>query len=239
MTLTRHRWFAVLFVTLLGSAALADDHPDEPAATRASAKRSAPPAGEFVMGFSATLVDPGLYSLSLGDGPAAQVPGLGGLATPLGGGSLITSGPSWEARFTQSHLRFCLGLTKPWALFRQGALDADVPVTGGPLMGSPVRVSPRSLSLWLVRVGLGGEVTFGRVTPFVDLLGDLQWATVEAAVDGQQGTFTSSGFSLSTRAGLRVQLDESLTVGLAGEVGLWGAPRFGASLLAGWRFPFE
>ena len=126
------------------------------------------------------------------------------------------------------------GLQKPFAQFRQGALDADVDVAG-----TALRVSPRSLSLWVVRFGLGGEYTFGRVTPFADVVGDIQLASADVSINGEPGTFRSSGFGFSARAGARLRIDRYLSVGLAAEYGLVGAPRYGATLLVGWVLPID
>lgn len=189
---------------------------------------------EVTMGFAGALIDPSALPLV----PTESASNFAAIAAPFGGPGLqqlITAGPAWEMRSTLHHLRFTTGLQKPWAQFRQGSLDADV--VSSPLGTS--RVSPRSLSLWVLRFGLGGEYTFGPVTPFADLLGDIQWATADVVVDGQRGQWTSAGFSFSVRAGARVKVGEFLAIGLAGEYGLGGAPRFGATLLAGWAFSMD
>ncbi|MBL8919612.1 MAG: hypothetical protein JNJ54_12165 [Myxococcaceae bacterium] len=199
-------------------------------------------AYELTMGFMGGVVDPSSMPLVFQSGEAAGVAGATGLGAPFGGPNqraLITAGPAWEARAIQSHVRFTLGLQKPFAQFRQGALDGSVEATGSPLVGAPLQVSPRSLSLWVIRFGLGGEYTLGRVTPFADVLGDVQLATAEVSVDGLPGTYKSSGFGFSVRAGARVRIDRYLSVGLAGEYGLVGAPRYGATLLVGWVFPID
>lgn len=221
----------VAVVLLSAGAALAETEEPE-------TKKPPPFQYEVVMGFGGQVIDPASLPLVLTEGPLTNVPGLAGVAAPFGGPNLrqlITAGPAWEIRWTHRYLRFTTGLSKPWGQFRQGELDAD-------LVSSPlamVRASPRSLSLWLLRFGLGGEVSFGRVTPFIDVLGDLQWASAEIVVDGQRGEWRSSGFGFSARAGARFRIDEHLVIGLAGEVGLAGAPRYGASLLAGWAFPLD
>jgi hypothetical protein len=199
-------------------------------------------AWEFTMGFMGGVVDPSGLPLVFQSGDAVNVAGATGLAAPFGGPNLrtlVTAGPTWETRAIQSHVRFTLGLQKPFAQFRQGALDGPVEATGSPLVGAPLQVSPRSLSLWVIRFGLGGEYTFGRVTPFADVLGDVQLATAEVAVDGQPGKYGSSGFGFSVRGGARVRVDRYLSVGLAAEYGLLGPPRYGATLLVGWVLPFD
>ncbi|MBM4779728.1 MAG: hypothetical protein GQE15_18645 [Archangiaceae bacterium] len=232
-------------VLLVGGAAFAIEAPDDDATVTKPAPEPEPEATfayELTMGFAGSVLDPSAMPLVFQSGEAVNVPGATGLTAPFGGASLrqlITAGPSWETRAIQSHVRFTLGLQKPYAAFRQGSIDADVDATGSPLTGTPVHVSPRSLSLWVIRFGLGGEYTFGRVTPFADVLGDVQLATAEITVGGQPGTYKSSGFGFSVRAGARVRVDKYLSVGLAGEYGLVGTPRYGASLMVGWVFPID
>lgn len=220
----------------------AADEPRDPPVTKIEREPDPTFAYELTMGFMGGVVDPSALPLVFQSGEVANVPGATGLAAPFGGPSqrsLITAGPAWETRAIQSHVRFTLGLQKPFAQFRQGSLDGDVVASGSPLAGSPLHVSPRSLSLWVVRFGLGGEYTFGRVTPFADVLGDVQLATAELSVDGQPGTWKSAGFGFSVRGGARVRIDRYLSVGLAGEYGLVGPPRYGATLLVGWVFPID
>lgn len=194
-------------------------------------------AWEGTMGFAGSVLDPSTMPFVFQEGAASTVPSAAGLSAPFGGPSarqLITAGPAWEVRAIQSHVRFTLGLQKPFAQFRQGALDADVDVGG-----TALRLSPRSLSLWVVRFGLGGEYTFGRVTPFADVVGDIQLASADVSINGEPGTFRSSGFGFSARAGARLRIDRYLSVGLAAEYGLVGAPRYGATLLVGWVLPID
>lgn len=245
--MTLRRELVVALVVLAPMLALADRGDDdladlevmEPAKPKAAARtrddastRNPEWAWEFTMGFAGGVLDPSAMPLVFQDGAASNVPGAMGLAAPFGGPSarqLITAGPAWEVRTIQSHLRFTLGLQKPFAQFRQGALDADLDAGGNTL-----RVSPRAMSLWVLRFGLGGEYTFGRVTPFVDVVGDVQLASADVSIAGQPGTFRSSGFGFSARAGARLRVDKHLSVGLAGEYGLVGAPRYGGTLLFGW-----
>ncbi len=197
---------------------------------------------ELSMGFGGAVLDPSALPLVFASGEAGGVAGATGLGAPFGGPALralVTAGPAWESRVIRHHTRFTLGLQKTWALFRHGALDGEALATGSPLVGPPLPVGPRALSLWGLRLGLGGEATFGPVTPFVDLLGDVQFVSADVSVEGQAGTCRASDFSLSVRAGLRVRLDSSLSVGLAGEYGIAGPSRFGVTLLRGWVLPIS
>lgn len=181
MNLRRNVVVALCGVVLLagGASFAAEARDDDATVTKPEPEPDATFAWELAMGFAGTVLDPSAMPLVFQSGEAVNVPGATGLTAPFGGASLrqlITAGPAWETRAIQSHVRFTLGLQKPYAAFRQGSIDADV---------DSVRVSPRSLSLWVVRFGLGGEYTFGRVTPFADVLGDVQLATAEVTVGGQ------------------------------------------------------
>ncbi len=175
---------------------------------------------EASMGFFGGVIDPGALPFTGSDSA---------LATPFGPASrLVVAGPSWEVRTVQSHARFTLGLRRGFSEFRAGALDADV---------GAVHVSPRALAEWDVRFGLGGELPLGRVVvPFVDLLGDLQFVDGDVVVDATPTHVTAKSFALSARAGVRFKLDRALTLGVSGEYGLLGSPRFTGMLTLGWAF---
>ncbi|MDX2010140.1 MAG: hypothetical protein SFW67_08120 [Myxococcaceae bacterium] len=212
-----------------------DDLRDDPPSARRLAERTYEPeptwAWELVMGFGGGLVDPSRVPLVVRDGDAM---GAAALTSPFGTTQLLAAGPAWEVRVVQSHARFTLGAQKPFAQFPSGSLDQDVDL-GGQL----ARVSPRSLTWWTVRVGLGAELTFGRVTPFVDLLGDVQFGDGAVVVGATPAGYGSTSFAFVARGGLRLRLDRHLTMSLAGEVGLVGAPRFGATVLMGWVLPVK
>jgi hypothetical protein len=240
MTLLRTTLCAVFFSAAVAVAA--PPEADDAAVTKATPAPEPEFTWEFSMGFMGNVLDPSTLPLVFQSGDAASVGGATGLTAPFGGTGLrqlITAGPAWEARGIERHVRFTLGLQKPFAQFRQGSIDGEAVAPGAPLVGAPLTVSPRSLSLWVVRLGLGGEYTFGRVTPFADVVGDVQLASADVVVDGQLGTYRASTFGFSVRAGARVRLDEHLSVGLAAEYGLVGAPRYGANLLVGWVFPID
>jgi hypothetical protein len=213
---------------------LRDD--DAPSAARRVRERDPEPtwAWELVMGFAGNLVDPSRLPLVFQSGEAAAVPGALGLSAPFGTTPLLSAGPAWEVRVVQSHARFTLGVQKPFAQFPSGSLDQDVD-----LGGQVGRVSPRSLTWWTVRLGLGGEYTFGRVTPFVDLLGDVQLGDGAVVVANAPANFRSTGFAFLARGGLRFRLDRYLSLSVAGEVGLLGAPRAGATVMLGWLLPVK
>jgi hypothetical protein len=110
-------------------------------------------------------------------------------------------GLAWETRFVTQHVRFTIGLQKPFASM------------------------PANPSLWDIRFGLGTEYSFRYVTPYVDVIGDVQ--KIDAAWT----------FGFVARVGLRVHMGESLFLAPAGEIGLGGPVRWGVGLQAGWVLP--
>lgn len=170
-------------------------------------------------------------------GETAGTPGAASLVGPFVNAPLtraIVSGPAWEARWVHHHVRMTVGLQKPFALLplADGAGQYDVD-------GTSRSVSLRTLQLWDVRLGLGAELTVQRVTPFVDLLGDVRWVGADVAVDGLSASYRAWSFGYSVRAGLKVRLSEAMFVAASGEVGLLGASRYGGQLVIGFALPFD
>ncbi|MBK7860824.1 MAG: hypothetical protein IPJ65_19925 [Archangiaceae bacterium] len=144
----------------------------------------------------------------------------------------IVYGLGWETRYVTQHVRFTVGLQKPFASFRM--MDAIFPADVG---GTTREVGTRSLELWDVRFGLGGEYAFKYVTPFVDVIGDVQSVKAALTVDQATAEYKAWAFGLVVRAGLRVQLGDSVFVAPMGEVGIGGPVLWGAGLQAGWVLP--
>jgi hypothetical protein len=224
----RHAAVIGLTLMLLSSVARASSVDDE--VEREAPHRPAKPTFGFElnMGFFGGAVDPSALPFVAQPDATATATALG---APFGPGltRLGVAGPSWELRVMESNARFTVGARKAFGEFRPGSLEGDV---------GAVHLAPRDLSVWDLRFGLGAEYTFGRLTPFVDLLGDLQFASAEVTVDGARSHFDAHGFGLSARVGARVQLDRFLSLGLSGEYGVLGAPRFSGMATLGWAFDF-
>lgn len=192
-------------------------------------------AYELSFGFATAVRNEGRAGYVLTGGGAALTPGAGGVVTALRQSpydAMWVNGPAWELRTTARHLRMTIGAHKPFAALAPG----DVLVTET-IDGAERTVGARALSLWELRLGLGVEYTFKRiVTPFMDLVGDVQWAWLDLTVDGVPAKFEATSFGYAIRGGARLSLDEHLYVSASGEVGLVGPTRFGAQLLVGWRF---
>lgn len=150
------------------------------------------------------------------------------LGAPYSGS--IISGPMFETRMVVERLRFTVGARFPFASFRPGDTAQVVDVGG-----TQHEVLVRSMKLWDLRTGLGFELPFERVTPFLDVLGDVQFMTTQLIIDGAPATYSGSAFSLGGRLGLRVQVSH-LFLQAAAEATAIGPRRVGGSLMAGFAF---
>jgi len=140
----------------------------------------------------------------------------------------VVFGPRWESRVVLSPIRLTLGYQRPYPTWSglEGT-RAELPD------GSRVSVEARGLKVDEVRFGLGIEAPNTRVTPFVDLVGDVSWVRAELAVDGAPASFATESFSLAGRGGLRFQTHDNVFVEAAGEYGLVGANDWSTHLMVG------
>ncbi|MBX7097481.1 MAG: hypothetical protein K1X89_07210 [Myxococcaceae bacterium] len=189
---------------------------------------------EFTFGFAAAVRAEARAGYVLTGGGDALPPGTGGLVSSLKQAPydrVWVNGPAWELRTTLKHVRMTVGLHKPFAVLGPG----DV-LVGEVIDGQERQVGARALSLLELRLGLGGEYTFGKVTPFLDMVGDVQWAWLDLTVDGVPAAFRAVSFGYALRGGARVALDEHFFVSASAEVGVIGPVRFGGQLVVGFNF---
>lgn len=144
-------------------------------------------------------------------------------AAPYDG--LAGLGLRYDLRGVISHVRMTVGFDLPFTAL------GDVPAR----RADEHDVAPRSLSMWSVRFGLGGEYRFGDVVPFVDLQGSAQRVFTTVVVDGHPHDYSATRFGFSARAGLRVHLRKWFFVTASGEYGLVGATVWAADLGVGFR----
>jgi hypothetical protein len=150
------------------------------------------------------------------------------LGAPYSGA--ILAGPVLEWRGIYNQVRLTVGVRFPFTNFRPS--DTAQTVEFG---GATHEVLVRSMSLWDFRTGIGFEVPFKRVSPFFDVLGDVQTMTTQLSIDGQPATYTGRAFSLGGRLGARYQVDH-LFVALAVEATALGPLRLGGTLQVGLGF---
>jgi hypothetical protein len=166
------------------------------------------------------------------DGSEAT-PGTGGLNAPFTGAPFngyAASGIAVESRVVYDRLRFTLGLRFPFASYRVGDTAQTVDFAG-----ATHDLSVKSVSLFGFRTGIGFELPYGMVTPFVDVLGDVEKVSTTLVIDGEPVKYTAAGFSLGARTGMRIQISQ-VFLALSGEASVLGAWRFGGSLQAGVAF---
>jgi hypothetical protein len=161
---------------------------------------------------------------------SADPPYAGAVTDPFLGkpyDSAILAGPVLEWRGIYDQVRLTVGVRFPFSNFRPS--DTAQSVTLG---GVQHDVLVRSMSLWDFRTGIGFEIPFKRVSPFFDVLGDVQTMTTQLSIDGVTATYTGRAFSLGGRLGARYQVDH-LFVALAAEATALGPLRIGGTLQVG------
>jgi hypothetical protein len=150
------------------------------------------------------------------------------LGAPFAG--TVMSGATLESRVVYDGLRVTLGFRFPFMNFRPSDTSQTVMVGG-----APHDVLVRSVSLWDLRTGLGFEVPFRRVTPYFDVLGDLQTLSTQLVIDGAPAKYVGRSFSLGGRLGVRVQLKHAF-IALSAEATALGPLRVGGSAQLGFAF---
>lgn len=191
---------------------------------------AAPIHGEFTMGFLAggRRYDDATFAYDHG---AGDVEGAGGLVAPFEGApfdGVLAFGLRYDVRLVVSYVRMTAGVDFPFPSFAARDTVARYDVAG-----VEREVVVQELRPYVLRFGIGGEVTFGPVTPFVDLLGSVHWTGAALSIDGEQALFRTSAFGFAIRAGLRVHLRDWFFISVSGDAGLVGDVVWGAELSVG------
>lgn len=164
----------------------------------------------------------------------------GGPSDLLGGKlpGVVTSGASlddvlvyglhWDIRAVVSYVRMTLGFDLPFPdpsayvttrTYTIGGVDREVTV---------LDVAPYEL-----RFGLGGEIPFDVIVPFIDLIGAYHWVDMEVASGADTMRYEATRFGFSVRGGARVYLEEPAFLEFAGEAGIVGDTIWSATLAVG------
>lgn len=211
----------VVLVTALSASGAGDEDRDRPGNTT-----------EISFGYLGQWTDERNRALELK--PSSSDPPFAGsvtdpfLGAPYSGA--ILAGPVLEWRGIYKQVRLTVGVRFPFSNFRPSDTAQQV-VLGGVTHD----VLVRSMSLWDFRTGIGFELPFRRVSPFLDVLGDVQTMTTQLSIDGVTATYTGRAFSLGGRLGARYQVDH-LFVALAAEATALGPLRVGGTLQVGLGF---
>jgi hypothetical protein len=188
--------------------------------------------GELTFGYLGQWADERTRALALQ--PTANDPvGAGAITEPFLGAPFNATalvGATLESRFVCDHVRLTVGVRFPFTNFRPSDTAQSVVI-----QGQAHDVFVRSVDLWDLRTGIGFEVPFRRVTPFVDVLGDLQTLTTQLSIDGTTAKYTGRAFSLGARAGLRYQVSHLFLLAAAEGTAL-GPRRLGGTVQMGFAF---
>jgi hypothetical protein len=150
------------------------------------------------------------------------------LGRPFSG--TVLSGATLESRVVYDGIRVTAGLRFPFMNFRPTS-TAQVVNVGG----VDREVLVRSVSLWDVRTGIGFEFATRRVTPYFDVLGDLQMMSTQLVIDGQPAKYQGTAFSLGGRVGVRFQFQHAF-LAVSAEGTALGPLRLGGSAQLGFAF---
>lgn len=152
-------------------------------------------------------------------------------ASIVSGASLdevLVYGLHWDLRVVLSYVRMTLGFDLPFA--DGGAFGGSRHVT---VRGVERDVTLTDVSPYELRFGLGGEIPFDVIVPFVDLIGAVHWVDVELATGEDLVDYEATRFGFSVRAGAKIYLEEPLFVEVAGEAGIVGDTIWSATLAVG------
>ena len=141
---------------------------------------------------------------------------------------VTTLGLRYDARLVVSYVRMTAGFDLPFATYEARDSTHRYAVDG-----QERDVTARSLGIRGLRFGIGGEIPFSPVTPFVDLLGTVNFLKTSLEVDDVTRDYGATTFGFSARGGLRLQVRRWFFVSAAGEVGISGDVLWGAELAVG------
>lgn len=144
--------------------------------------------------------------------------------------SVPVYGLRYDLRLVIFPVRMMVGLDLPFSSF-----DSQRTTRSYMVDDKLQEVRVQSLSPYELRFGLGLEYQFGRVAPFVDLVGAVHWVDAELSIGEAQATYTASSFGFAARGGLRVELRRWFFVTASAEVGLVGNSAWSTDLSVGFR----
>jgi hypothetical protein len=187
---------------------------------------------EFTMGFlGGQRAYDGLGFTFDGTSPASQLGGAEKLTKPFGTQPFTNVnmlGVRYEARVVIAYARMTAGFDLPFSSYRASTATGMYDVGG-----TSRQITVDSLSAKEGHFGLGLEVPFGPVAPFVDLLGGAHWVNTDLTIDGKRASYASTAFAFSMRGGARVYMRRWFFIQGCGEVGLVGDLKWNAELSVG------
>jgi hypothetical protein len=142
--------------------------------------------------------------------------------------ALTTLGLRYDLRLVAAYTRMTVGIDIPFAQYQPTIARGTYVVDG-----VERSVAVKSISPFLLHLGIGAEIPIGPIAPFVDVLGHVRWTQAELSIDGMSHDYAESGFGFSARAGVRLHVRRWFFASLSGEVGLIGDFRWGGELSVG------
>lgn len=188
---------------------------------------------EFTMGFIAGARRYGDESFAYKKG-GGEIDGAGSLVEPFTVqpyDDVMAFGLRYDLRLVVSHVRMTVGIDFPFTHFQPGETRDTYDVGGVDREIVVQKIRPYEL-----RFGIGGEYTFGKITPFVDLVGEVDWVNTELVVDGTSIEYGANSFGFCVRAGIRMYLREWFFISVAGDVGIVGQRFWDGELSLGFSF---
>lgn len=138
-------------------------------------------------------------------------------------------GLRYDARLVVSYVRMTAGFDLPFATYSTGDTTRTYDIGG-----QPREVTSRSLDIKGLRFGIGGELPTGTpVTPFVDVMGTVNFLDTTLVVDDESYDFDATSFGFSVRGGVRLQVRRWFFAQLAGEMGIASDVVWGGELSVG------
>ncbi|MCA9647654.1 MAG: hypothetical protein H6718_17860 [Polyangiaceae bacterium] len=154
------------------------------------------------------------------------------LDAPLSGAPydrVAALGLRYDARLVVSYVRMTVGFDLPFATYSTGDSTQTYDIAG-----QQREVTSRSLDIKGLRFGIGGELPTGSpITPFVDVMGTVNFLDTTLVVDDESYDFDATSFGFSVRGGVRLQVRRWFFAQLAGEVGIASDVVWGGELSVG------
>ncbi len=146
--------------------------------------------------------------------------------------NVFNTGLQWNALLRMSHVRMSVGFALPFSLLQPGDVQLEHEIDGKKEL---VRI--QSLQPYEFRFGLGGEYSWGRFTPYLDLMGTIHVVHTQMSIEEISLDYASTHFSFSTRAGVRIRLRSYFYVDVYGEFGFMGSLTWNSGVSVGFRTP--
>lgn len=144
---------------------------------------------------------------------------------------VTVAGVGFEANMSIRGVRFAVGYARPYVQF-SGPIVAHDPVTA---VTSTAQI--RSMKATETLFALGYQVGLPRATLSLDLVGTAETVDTDLAIAEHQGTYESTGFGFSARAGVRYPIRPGFYLHASAEVGLSGSSTLGATFGVGSGLP--